>query len=216
MVLCIGSLEAAPKVELEDLSAHIGEEVSVTGEVKAISRSPRTGVGYLSFGDAYPRQKLSAKVGKELAISNVVGLTVEVTGRLEKNDKGPFIQITDDSQLRVIPAEPGKVLEEDGEGKAYAVRLESLLCGWLAEGKEVRIFTARVWPHTQPVTDQNLKQTLIALRVIASQEPISNIRFLSAADSIEAIREWCRKHIGQTLPIAPSSAAPQASAGMKG
>ena len=73
--------------------------------------------------------------------------------------------------------------------------------GWLAEGKEVRIFTARVWPHTQPVTDQNLKQTLIALRLIASQAPIGNIRFLSAAESIEAIREWCRKHIGQTLPI---------------
>lgn len=62
---------------------------------------------------------------------------------------------------------------------------------WIAEGREVRIFTARMWPFTQVV------------------DPGDEIRFHSqpserqrdAAAAIDAIRAWCAKHIGQELPI---------------
>lgn len=48
--------------------------------------------------------------------------------------------------------------------------------GWLMEGREVRIFTARVWHDGTP----------------------ERIREVDAAK--HAIRRWCLKHIGTALP----------------
>lgn len=50
--------------------------------------------------------------------------------------------------------------------------------GWLNEGKEVRVFTARVYPLT-----------------LEDSDPATNL--LTAG----TIQEWCRKHIGRVLPI---------------
>lgn len=47
--------------------------------------------------------------------------------------------------------------------------------GWLAEGKDVRIFTARV------------ANTLGDTRIVA--------------EIVEAISDWCAEHLGQRLPI---------------
>lgn len=48
---------------------------------------------------------------------------------------------------------------------------------WIAEGREVRIFTARVHGHLQPLVGGGVY------------------------DAITPIEEWCRKHIGHALTI---------------
>ena len=54
--------------------------------------------------------------------------------------------------------------------------------GWLAEGKEVRIFTARVYPERE-VKD------LVTGRII------------QMADVVNEIQGWCETHIGKRLPV---------------
>jgi len=62
---------------------------------------------------------------------------------------------------------------------------------WLAEGREVRIFTARCFPITTPMRPAD--------RI--SLEDAGAGRLLEAAAAIEAIRAWCREHLGQVLTV---------------
>lgn len=48
---------------------------------------------------------------------------------------------------------------------------------WLAEGKNVKIFTARVHGHGMPLLSG------------------------ATCDAITPIQEWCKKHIGQSLEV---------------
>lgn len=61
---------------------------------------------------------------------------------------------------------------------------------WLADGIEVRIFTARVYPLSFVRPDDNLSLFCGA-----------NDREAQAAQSAIHILDWCRKVFGQTLPI---------------
>lgn len=58
--------------------------------------------------------------------------------------------------------------------------------GWLAEGKDVRIFTARVW-YGQPGQHPNWEEFWLRQR--------------EATTARDAIAAWCLKHIGVQLPI---------------
>jgi hypothetical protein len=49
--------------------------------------------------------------------------------------------------------------------------------GWLKEGRDVKIFTARMHGHKMPI--------------IGGGE----------VDALTPIQEWCKKHIGQVLPV---------------
>lgn len=57
---------------------------------------------------------------------------------------------------------------------------------WLAERKDVRIFTARMAGHGRPVLDTS------------PQSLSSEIR---TADVVTPIEDWCLRHIGQKLPV---------------
>ena len=56
---------------------------------------------------------------------------------------------------------------------------------WLAEGRDVRIFTARAWPSGTS----------------SAFDPTPNNRADEAYKAMEVIRAWCFEHIGRTLPI---------------
>lgn len=68
------------------------------------------------------------------------------------------------------------------------------LKGMLAEGKECRIFTARVYPFLliRPNDDLDL-----ALRVPLKDES----RARESQDAVIAIQKYCQEHVGQALPI---------------
>lgn len=59
---------------------------------------------------------------------------------------------------------------------------------WLAEGKDVRIFTARVWPLG----------TQIDFSVPSEDD---TRRRVYAANQKERIEKWCAEHLGRVLPI---------------
>lgn len=62
---------------------------------------------------------------------------------------------------------------------------------WLSEGREVRIFTARLTPFAVcVVTDQDILKL-----------PIKTERHADAVKSIYAIRGWCKRVFGRELPI---------------
>lgn len=66
-------------------------------------------------------------------------------------------------------------------------RMVERVKGWLKEGKDVRIFTARVWPLG--TIDQDLVENL------------ENKRVYEAIVARETVEKWCTQVFGQKLPI---------------
>lgn len=66
---------------------------------------------------------------------------------------------------------------------------------WLADGREVRVFTARVWPLTDVVTEE---YTMYLLHHI--NKPAGNSH-REAVEAALAIQQWTRVHFGRALPI---------------
>lgn len=116
----------------EQAAAWIGREIRIEGEVKSVSRSPRSGTVYLNFGDAYPRQSLSVKINKDhpevrAKAGASFGRPVRVTGLVEQTDDGPVITVRDPTQVEFPPIKPGDALKNIGEGAAYGLRLQAAL-----------------------------------------------------------------------------------------
>lgn len=65
---------------------------------------------------------------------------------------------------------------------------------WIAEGREVRIFTARMWPIAVAQLDPE------AVHLPPGMD-MNNEMVRTAMEAIDAIRAWSRQHIGQVLPI---------------
>lgn len=71
---------------------------------------------------------------------------------------------------------------------------------WRAEGREVRVFTARVWPITQLMgKDYKFR----ADKWIQRGEEVDERRqrLVTATLAAKAIRQWCLNHVGEVLPI---------------
>lgn len=69
---------------------------------------------------------------------------------------------------------------------------------WLAEGRQIRVFTARCWPFYRPVLPGESLMNLLAEGDFDHDE---FIRAQQAAQAILAIRAWCKEHIGVELPV---------------
>jgi hypothetical protein len=68
---------------------------------------------------------------------------------------------------------------------------------WLADGVEVRIFTARAYPLGY--VHEHDGHELMPVDV-SSQIPMA-YELLVAHSAVHAIQEWCLKHIGRRLPV---------------
>lgn len=64
---------------------------------------------------------------------------------------------------------------------------------WLAEGEEVRIFTARIHPLDRCVKPDEKR--------VLHGTYVENNREDTCWEAIEAIRRFCARHIGEVLPI---------------
>lgn len=67
---------------------------------------------------------------------------------------------------------------------------------WLADGKEVRIFTARAWAPRRPHPDVLELETQDLPRQLADER-----RRKEAEAAMKAIHSWCLQHIGVVLPV---------------
>jgi len=73
---------------------------------------------------------------------------------------------------------------------------------WIADGHEVRIFTARISPLDTCVKPYERVQMSDAESSAAARSMgIDPARFDDAVRAVTAIRMWCLHHIGQMLPI---------------
>lgn len=63
---------------------------------------------------------------------------------------------------------------------------------WLAEGKEVRIMTARAYPCTQVI----FPNQEVAVPIGRDHDLWSR-----TSESCRAIQDWCKLHLGRELPI---------------
>lgn len=66
---------------------------------------------------------------------------------------------------------------------------------WLAEGREVRIFTARIWPTNTVPDGQDAKYHLKTFSQFMTP------RERQAYECATAIQAWCKEHIGRVLTI---------------
>lgn len=71
---------------------------------------------------------------------------------------------------------------------------------WRADGREVRIFTARVWPITQLIGPG---YKFRADKWIQRGEEVDErkLRLVGATLAAKAIQQWCFAHVGEVLPI---------------
>lgn len=74
---------------------------------------------------------------------------------------------------------------------------------WLAEGREVRVFTARIHPlDTLIQPDREIRERLTDEEIAAVRSiGAAPERYTEAFRAALAIRRWCLQHIGQVLPI---------------
>lgn len=77
---------------------------------------------------------------------------------------------------------------------------------WLAEGREVRIFTARIWPWGYVAAgDEPGIYGMLDAEEWPGEERMPDARYAvvtsDAVRSCRAIHAWCRKHLGRTLAI---------------
>jgi len=120
------------EIRVEQAAEYIGKTVVFEAEVKGVSKSPRSGLVYLNFGAAYPRQILSVKIPKENAdiqanMRGAFGAMVRVVGVPLETKEGPVITVTNEARISFIESSPGKVLEEQGESRTYRNRLGTVL-----------------------------------------------------------------------------------------
>jgi hypothetical protein len=88
-----------------------------------------------------------------------------------------WIAVDLDRTLAVYPPPAGKEI-----GPPIPLMLERVK-RWLADGREVRIFTARVGiPEVEGAEAQAYRAEMLAA-------------------TVKAIEEWCHHHIGQVLPV---------------
>jgi len=65
---------------------------------------------------------------------------------------------------------------------------------WLAEGKDVRIFTARIWPLG------TASESAIIADWVESNGNIVTAR-TDVPRQLELVKAWCREHLGRELPV---------------
>lgn len=70
---------------------------------------------------------------------------------------------------------------------------------WLKEGKDVRIFTARVFPLG--LIDKHEVITPKFAITVFHEHGLQTHRVLTAYESVLAIRSWCAEHLNRILPI---------------
>lgn len=98
--------KAVPAYADTEAAQHVGEEVSITGKVIAVSKSGK-GTTYMNFGDRFPRHIFSgtvlardeAKVGD---VKMYEGKVVTITGKIEQaQDQKPQILISSPTQIKL-------------------------------------------------------------------------------------------------------------------
>lgn len=83
-----------------------------------------------------------------------------------------------------------KFVAPDNIGEPIPLMVERVK-KWLSQGRQVKIFTARVYPYA--IDKQQ--------RAEGCKEQVYCRQWVDSYKAYHAIQEWCEKHLGQTLEI---------------
>ena len=125
---------------LEEAIRRAGEEVTFEAEIMGVADSPRVPATYVSFGGAYPRQKISVLFAGEYQglLGHMpwleIGQAVRVTGTVELDNKRPLIRVTHANQFVRAASRDRVPLDADGDGPAFRKRMQATLQALLAAG----------------------------------------------------------------------------------
>jgi hypothetical protein len=89
--------------------------------------------------------------------------------------------------------------EGPGEIGAPLAPMVERVKGWLAEGRDVRIFTARCWPLLHVPASAEFWGDALHTAGVDTRGGVE--REMIAAHAVHAIRQWCKKHLGQVLAV---------------
>lgn len=121
-------------IPLDEAVKRIGEEVTFEGKVMGVAASPQYKATYVSFGGAYPRQKLSVLFADDYEaflssckLPRLNERTVRVTGTVEKGKKCPVIRVTNITQIVVLDVKDRVPVDATGDGPVFYRQMKGTL-----------------------------------------------------------------------------------------
>jgi hypothetical protein len=124
---------------VDEAAKRIGETVTFEGKVMGVAASPEFKATYVSFGGAYPRQKLSVLFAGDYEafltscqLPRLNERTVRVTGKVEKGKKGPVVRVTNLAQVVVAEVKERVSLYADGDGPVFRKQMRATLADLFA------------------------------------------------------------------------------------
>ena len=133
-VLAAGLANAQTVLSVDAAAKRIGENVTFEGRVMGVASSPQYMATYVSFGGAYPRQKLSLLFAGDYEaflsscqLPRLNDRTLRVTGTVEKGKKCPVIRITNLNQIVVLDVKERVPVDADGDGPVFRKQMVATL-----------------------------------------------------------------------------------------
>jgi hypothetical protein len=132
LLVWAGASHAQSVLTVDEAAKRIGETITFEGRVAGVASSPQFKATYLSFGRAYPMQTMSVLFSGEheellAKFPRFNGLTVRVTGTVEKGSKCPEIRVTDASQIQIVQPTDMVALDADGDGGEFRRQMATAL-----------------------------------------------------------------------------------------
>ncbi|MCX6170948.1 MAG: exodeoxyribonuclease VII large subunit [Ignavibacteriales bacterium] len=105
-IIFTASLFAQDKYLFTDAKNHVDETVVINGEVTQVTITAK-GMGYLNFGDKFPKNQFTAVVfAKDVEkfgdLKRFEGKTVEVSGKVELYKEKPQIILKKVDQIKIV------------------------------------------------------------------------------------------------------------------
>ena len=139
VVLLAGPGLAQTVLSVDEAAKRIGEVVTFEGKVMGVAASPEFKATYVSFGGAYPRQKLSVLFAGDYEafltsckLPRLNERTVRVTGAVEKGKKGPVVRVTNLAQVVVAEVRERVSLYATGDGPVFRKQMRATLADLFA------------------------------------------------------------------------------------
>jgi DNA/RNA endonuclease YhcR with UshA esterase domain len=98
--------DTPPVITPNDAAKHVGDVVTVEGQVAAVHHLASAKVTFIDMGARYPNNPfsaviLSADASKFPNVENLEGKTIGITGKVQLYKKSPEILLTDAAQIKI-------------------------------------------------------------------------------------------------------------------
>jgi len=199
------SRASAEAISPEMAARRVGETIEMKGTVFSVAFSKGkagTRTGYLSFGNAYPRQVFTVQIrpdqvpGSE-GLPSFSGRDVRVRGLVEASDSGPRIKVSTVDQIEVLPVDESSVIRAAADSAAardkYAAAWSQIL---LKDGFDVIETEATVLLATKARFDCGVWKLTYFMKGLSMPQGSSPIQW---ERHFEALDQWEKAYPGSPV-----------------